>query len=128
MRPERRTHDGARVPPAARRGGGRTARPDPGDRRRRPRAPGPRRRGRRALPARRLRHTRPGRAPQPSLPEEYGGGGRPCEVRLQVVEEFSARWAGVGVGLSVHTSVLLRPGRVRHRRTAPELAARHARR
>ncbi|MGW2566128.1 acyl-CoA dehydrogenase family protein [Streptomyces sp. NPDC001537] len=45
-----------------------------------------------------------GRAGLLSLPcpEEYGGGGQPYEVYLQVVEEISARWASVGVGLSVH--------------------------
>ncbi len=46
-----------------------------------------------------------GRAGLLSLPypEEYGGGDQPYEVYLQVVEEISARWASVGVGLSVHT-------------------------
>jgi len=36
-------------------------------------------------------------------PEEYGGGGQPYEVYLQVVEEIAARWASVGVGVSVHS-------------------------
>jgi len=36
-------------------------------------------------------------------PEEYGGGGQPYEVYLQVVEELAARWASVALGVSVHT-------------------------
>jgi alkylation response protein AidB-like acyl-CoA dehydrogenase len=35
-------------------------------------------------------------------PEEYGGGGLPYEVYLQVLEEVGAVWASVGVGISVH--------------------------
>jgi len=35
-------------------------------------------------------------------PEEYGGGGQPYEVWLQVLEELAARWASIGVGVSVH--------------------------
>lgn len=35
-------------------------------------------------------------------PEEYGGGGQPYEVYLQVLEEIGAIWASVGVGVSVH--------------------------
>jgi alkylation response protein AidB-like acyl-CoA dehydrogenase len=35
-------------------------------------------------------------------PEEHGGGGQPYEVYLQVLEELAARWASVGVGVSVH--------------------------
>ena len=35
-------------------------------------------------------------------PEEYGGGGQPYEVYLQVLEEIAAGWASVGVGTSVH--------------------------
>lgn len=35
-------------------------------------------------------------------PEEYGGGGQPYEVYLQVVEELGSVWASVGVGVSVH--------------------------
>src|SRR3954452_12387334 len=34
--------------------------------------------------------------------EEYGGGGQPYEVYLQVVEEIARVWASVAVGLSVH--------------------------
>jgi alkylation response protein AidB-like acyl-CoA dehydrogenase len=36
-------------------------------------------------------------------PEEWGGGGVSYEVYLQVLEEISAAWLTVGVGLSVHT-------------------------
>ena len=35
------------------------------------------------------------------FPERYGGGGQPYEVYLQVLEEIGARWASVGVGVSV---------------------------
>jgi len=35
-------------------------------------------------------------------PEEYGGGGQPYEVYLQVLEEVSAAWSSIGVGISVH--------------------------
>ena len=35
-------------------------------------------------------------------PEEYGGGGQPYEVYLQVLEEIAAAWSSVGVGVSVH--------------------------
>jgi alkylation response protein AidB-like acyl-CoA dehydrogenase len=34
--------------------------------------------------------------------EEYGGGGQPYEVYLQVLEEIASAWASVGVGTSVH--------------------------
>ena len=46
-----------------------------------------------------------GRAGLLSLPypDEFGGGGQPYEVYLQVLEEVSRRWASVAVGLSVHT-------------------------
>ncbi|NLC98073.1 MAG: acyl-CoA dehydrogenase [Actinomycetales bacterium] len=45
-----------------------------------------------------------GRAGLLGLPygEEYGGGGPPYEVSLQVVEEIATAWAAVGVGVSVH--------------------------
>ena len=45
-----------------------------------------------------------GRAGLLSLPypEEYGGGGQPYEVYLQVLEEIAAAWAAIGVGTSVH--------------------------
>ena len=35
-------------------------------------------------------------------PEQYGGGGQPYEVYLQVLEEIAAVWSSVGVGASVH--------------------------
>jgi alkylation response protein AidB-like acyl-CoA dehydrogenase len=35
-------------------------------------------------------------------PEEVGGAGQSYEVYLQALEEISAAWASVGVGLSVH--------------------------
>ncbi len=34
--------------------------------------------------------------------EEYGGGGQPYAVYLQVLEELGSVWASVGVGVSVH--------------------------
>src|SRR3954452_15692179 len=34
-------------------------------------------------------------------PEEWGGGGQPYEVYLQVLEELACRWAAVAVGVSV---------------------------
>jgi alkylation response protein AidB-like acyl-CoA dehydrogenase len=37
------------------------------------------------------------------FPEHYGGGGQPFEVYLQVLEELGARWAAVGVAVSVHS-------------------------
>jgi alkylation response protein AidB-like acyl-CoA dehydrogenase len=36
-------------------------------------------------------------------PEEFGGGGQPYEVYLQVIEELAMRWAAVAVATSVHT-------------------------
>ncbi|HEY3870446.1 MAG TPA: acyl-CoA dehydrogenase family protein [Actinocrinis sp.] len=36
-------------------------------------------------------------------PEQYGGGGQPYEVYLQVVEEFARHWLAVAIGVSVHT-------------------------
>ncbi len=46
-----------------------------------------------------------GRAGLLSLPypEELGGGGQPYTVYLQVLEELSAAWGAVGLGVSVHT-------------------------
>src|SRR5437763_1603108 len=38
-----------------------------------------------------------------AYPEEYGGGGQPYEVYLQVLEELAAGWAAVALGISVHT-------------------------
>jgi alkylation response protein AidB-like acyl-CoA dehydrogenase len=36
-------------------------------------------------------------------PEEYGGGGQPYEVYLQVLEELAGRWLAVAEAVSVHT-------------------------
>ncbi len=36
-------------------------------------------------------------------PAEWGGGGQPFEVYLQVLEELAARWAAVAVAVSVHS-------------------------
>jgi alkylation response protein AidB-like acyl-CoA dehydrogenase len=36
-------------------------------------------------------------------PEEYGGGGQPYEVYLQVLEELAYRWLAVAEAVSVHT-------------------------
>jgi alkylation response protein AidB-like acyl-CoA dehydrogenase len=36
-------------------------------------------------------------------PEEYGGGGQPYEVYLQVLEELAARWLTMAEVVSVHT-------------------------
>jgi alkylation response protein AidB-like acyl-CoA dehydrogenase len=46
-----------------------------------------------------------GRAGLLSLPypEEYGGGGQPYEVYLQVVEELAGRWLSIAEAVSVHT-------------------------
>jgi hypothetical protein len=46
-----------------------------------------------------------GRAGLLSLPypEEFGGGGQPYEVYLQVLEEIGSVWSSVGVGVSVHS-------------------------
>ena len=46
-----------------------------------------------------------GRAGLFALPydEEYGGGGQPYEVYLQVLEEIAARWLAVAEAISVHT-------------------------
>ncbi|MFL6124880.1 acyl-CoA dehydrogenase family protein [Actinophytocola sp.] len=35
-------------------------------------------------------------------PEQWGGGGLPYEVYLQVLEEIATAWLSVGVGMSVH--------------------------
>ncbi len=45
-----------------------------------------------------------GRAGLLSLPfdEEWGGGGQPYEVYLQVLEELSRAWLAVGISVSVH--------------------------
>jgi alkylation response protein AidB-like acyl-CoA dehydrogenase len=36
-------------------------------------------------------------------PQDWGGGGQPYEVYLQVVEELARAWLTVGLGVSVHT-------------------------
>jgi alkylation response protein AidB-like acyl-CoA dehydrogenase len=38
-----------------------------------------------------------------AYPEEFGGGGQPYEVYLQVVEEIASAWMSVAVGTSVHS-------------------------
>jgi len=38
-----------------------------------------------------------------AYPEQYGGGGQPYEVYLQVLEELARGWSAVAVGVSVHT-------------------------
>ncbi|HVS69612.1 MAG TPA: acyl-CoA dehydrogenase family protein [Mycobacteriales bacterium] len=38
-----------------------------------------------------------------AYPEEYGGGGMPYEVYLQVLEELASAWAAVALAISVHT-------------------------
>jgi alkylation response protein AidB-like acyl-CoA dehydrogenase len=38
-----------------------------------------------------------------AYPEEYGGGGQPYEVYLQVLEELATAWLTIGIGVSVHT-------------------------
>src|SRR5687767_13937692 len=46
-----------------------------------------------------------GRAGLLGLPhnEEFGGGGQPYEVYLQVLEELAGRWLAVAEAVSVHT-------------------------
>src|SRR3978361_671339 len=36
-------------------------------------------------------------------PADWGGGGQPFEVYLQVLEEIAARWAAGAVAVSVHS-------------------------
>jgi hypothetical protein len=58
------------------------------------------------------------------FPEEYGGGGQPYEVYLQVLEELAAVWASVAVGVSVHAlscSVLSHGTEEQRRRWLPDL-------
>src|SRR5262245_37212662 len=38
-----------------------------------------------------------------AYPEEFGGGGQPYEVYLQVLEELARRWLAIAEGVSVHT-------------------------
>ena len=51
-------------------------------------------------------------------PEEYGGGGQPYEVYLQVLEELAGGWAAVADGRQRAHAGLLPARRVRHRRAA----------
>ena len=60
-------------------------------------------------------------------PEEYGGGGQPYEVYLQVLEILAGALAGHRRGGQRAHAVLLPGGRLRHR-AAAQAAARHARR
>jgi alkylation response protein AidB-like acyl-CoA dehydrogenase len=68
-----------------------------------------------------------GRAGLLSLPypEEYGGGGQPYEVYLQVLEEIGSVWASVGVGTSVHAlscfGLITRGTEEQKRRWLPEM-------
>jgi alkylation response protein AidB-like acyl-CoA dehydrogenase len=61
------------------------------------------------------------------VPEEYGGGGQPVEVTVQVLEELAAAWATVALSVSVHTLScvpLLRFGTEQQRRDwLPPMAA-----
>ena len=58
-------------------------------------------------------------------PEEYGGGGQPYEVYLQVLEELGRVWASVGVGVSVHAlscfGLVSRGTEEQRRRLLPDL-------
>jgi len=38
-----------------------------------------------------------------AYPEDFGGGGQPYEVYLQVVEELAITWMSVAIGVSVHS-------------------------
>jgi alkylation response protein AidB-like acyl-CoA dehydrogenase len=68
-----------------------------------------------------------GRAGLLSLPypEEYGGGGQPYEIYLQVVEEIATVWASVAVGTSVHAlscfGLVTRGTEEQKRRWLPEM-------
>jgi hypothetical protein len=57
-------------------------------------------------------------------PQEYGGGGQPYEVYLQVVELLAARWLAIGEAVSVHTLAcypLAEYGTDQQRKRLPEL-------
>jgi alkylation response protein AidB-like acyl-CoA dehydrogenase len=58
-------------------------------------------------------------------PEEYGGGGQPYEVYLQVLEEIASVWASVAVGVSVHSlschALLVRGTEEQRQRHLPDL-------
>jgi alkylation response protein AidB-like acyl-CoA dehydrogenase len=111
--------DGALVMPADRmlptRRGGRTARARAARSPRRARAARSRpSTSTTALPARGVPDARQGRPALARVPEEWGGGGQPYEVYLQVLEELAGAWLSVGIGVSVHTLAC-----TRSRRTAP---------
>ena len=59
------------------------------------------------------------------FPEEYGGGGQPYEVYLQVLEEIASVWASVAVGVSVHAlschGLLVRGTEEQRQRFLPDL-------
>ena len=59
------------------------------------------------------------------FPEEYGGGGQPYEVYLQVLEEIASVWASVAVGVSVHAlschGLLVRGNEEQRERFLPDL-------
>ena len=105
-------------------------RPDPRDLRQGPRAPGRRdgTGGASSRPADTFRLL--GKTGLLSLPypEEYGGGGQPYEVYLQVVEEIASVWMSVAVGVSVHSLTCYPVASWGSRRAARGPAARHARR
>ncbi len=69
-----------------------------------------------------------GRAGLLSLPypEEFGGGGQPFEVYLQVLEELGAGWAAIAVGVSVHALSCFGAGQRGDAGAAAALAAGHA--
>ncbi|MDV3124630.1 acyl-CoA dehydrogenase family protein [Mycobacterium sp. 21AC1] len=54
------------------------------------------------LPRRRVPHARRNGSARSAPPEDWGGGGQPYEVYLQVIEELAARWPAVAVAVSVH--------------------------
>jgi alkylation response protein AidB-like acyl-CoA dehydrogenase len=58
-------------------------------------------------------------------PEEFGGGGQPYEVYLQVLEELATRWVAVAEAVSVHTlscyPVATAGSQVQRKRFLPDL-------
>ena len=61
-------------------------------------------------------------------PEEWGGGGQPYEVYLQVLEEIAARWAASRGRGQRAQPVVASAADVRHRRAEAAVAAGHAER